>query len=1113
MSSFVFILRSLRCNRIIHALTAMMVALATALLVGSLVFGHSMRGSLRDLALHRLGKIDSALLSDRFFDPGFLTDRPNDLPEPFISGLPAIILPVVAVMEKNGKIDKHVGDAQVMTFDLVEGGFAINGAMADQLGMTEPGGEFLLCVEKPYTINPDSALGQRQDTMLRIPVTVQKIVHGRDFLLEVNQSPRPTVYLPLAWLQEHLGLPNRVNTILFLTKERQTVSTVAERRQLLRTLRPSLADLGIVVDNDQGFLHVKSARSLFTDREAAVLRQGLEADAFPYLVNIVDNLYSAKRETHVPYSFLCAIDYPFGDFRLGDEEILINEWLTREMQIQISDIVEVTYFEPDSLRGQTRTKTALFTVAGVIPLEDVAADSRLVPEIPGITDRPSMADWQTPFPFDPERVRPADEVYWKRHHALPKAFISMAAGRKLWESRFGTTSGFLLPVESGILCLPHLEETACDPEGPFFFSLRPLKEIALAASVGTIPFYLPALLMSLFGIIAALILIALLVRLELDCRERSFGILLTLGFSREQLIRWLIAEWVVVVIVGVLFGIPLGIFHAWLLVEAVNTCWINIVPVPFVTLHPGLPEILLGAAGGFVLSLAVIPKAIRSRMGHPVRSLLSGSANPLPMPAGPPTMQENRLRIITILLIALMLVWLLFRGVEQQDETMQIVFFFGAGMLLSLLGLARLQYRFRYNTAEITSIAALAISNIRRQPMCALITAGLVSQSIFLILALSAFRFDGSVANNDLSDGTGGFAIVLETSLTVHYDIALQQGRQAVGFSGDDAQLIEYGKIQVYSIRVREGDEANPANLYRPQQPRILGIPHHFRKRGGFRFAATLDPEVANPWMLLNDEAPDDCVPVILDLATAYALKLESGVGQIFEIDGIRCRVVGLLVNSIFQGDVLMADFRFRELFPEINGFRFFLVEDQPTHPDVTRWREDIIVRTALRERDLQAVFARTLAIYGLQDETARERLERFYRTQNAFLSSFQCLGTLGLSLGLFGFTVIQIRNFRHRRGELATMHAFGFKPYAISLLACFEGLYLLFQSMMIGFAAAALAILPMLKSRPIILESAGTFALLMLVLLGVGLFVNAIAAFVAGKSVRSGILWWEATR
>src|SRR3954468_7993464 len=67
MSAWQFILASLRHYRRIHLAVAMGVAVATAVLTGALLVGDSVRGSLRDLTLLRLGLIDSVIVAPHFF--------------------------------------------------------------------------------------------------------------------------------------------------------------------------------------------------------------------------------------------------------------------------------------------------------------------------------------------------------------------------------------------------------------------------------------------------------------------------------------------------------------------------------------------------------------------------------------------------------------------------------------------------------------------------------------------------------------------------------------------------------------------------------------------------------------------------------------------------------------------------------------------------------------------------------------------------------------------------------------------------------------------------------------------------------------------------------------
>jgi hypothetical protein len=66
MSALRFILSSLWHYRRIHVAVGLGVAVATAVLTGALLVGDSVRGSLRELTLARLGRIDEALVGPLF---------------------------------------------------------------------------------------------------------------------------------------------------------------------------------------------------------------------------------------------------------------------------------------------------------------------------------------------------------------------------------------------------------------------------------------------------------------------------------------------------------------------------------------------------------------------------------------------------------------------------------------------------------------------------------------------------------------------------------------------------------------------------------------------------------------------------------------------------------------------------------------------------------------------------------------------------------------------------------------------------------------------------------------------------------------------------------------
>ena len=68
MTTWTLILRSLRFHARSHLGVLLGAAVGSAVLIGALVVGDSVRGSLREVALARLGRVDFALASgDRLF--------------------------------------------------------------------------------------------------------------------------------------------------------------------------------------------------------------------------------------------------------------------------------------------------------------------------------------------------------------------------------------------------------------------------------------------------------------------------------------------------------------------------------------------------------------------------------------------------------------------------------------------------------------------------------------------------------------------------------------------------------------------------------------------------------------------------------------------------------------------------------------------------------------------------------------------------------------------------------------------------------------------------------------------------------------------------------------
>ena len=251
--------------------------------------------------------------------------------------------------------------------------------------------------------------------------------------------------------------------------------------------------------------------------------------AFTYLANTI-----ADGPKSIPYSTITAIDFadhaPLGPFistdgkplpPLKDDEIALNSWAADDLGAKPGDRISVTYFEPESAQGQIRETTKSFRLAAVVQLAGAAADRALTPTVKGMTDEATMADWDPPFPFDARRVRTQDEKYWDRHGATPKAFVSLAAGRRLWGSRFGKTTSLRIELPAG-MSLEDLEKqfSTLDPAA-FGLVFQPVKQQALAAAAGTTPFNVLFLAFSFFIIAAAVMLVLLLFRLGVEQRARK----------------------------------------------------------------------------------------------------------------------------------------------------------------------------------------------------------------------------------------------------------------------------------------------------------------------------------------------------------------------------------------------------------------------------------------------------------------------------------------------------------------------------------------------------------------------------------------------------------------
>jgi len=393
-------------------------------------------------------------------------------------------------------------------------------------------------------------------------------------------------------------------------------------------------------------------------------------------------------------------------------------------------------------------------------------------------------------------------------------------------------------------------------------------------------------------------------------------------------------------------------------------------------------------------------------------------------------------------------------------KTADIAGFFGTGSLLlvSILCFTALYLR-RAHPNPIqghgtTAFFRLGLRNAMYRPGRSLLCASLIASATFIIVSMEAFRQDTRGEMLGAKSGTGGYAYVAESDLPILHDLNSSSAREEMGIFEEQAS--GFDQTHFVSFRERPGDDTSCLNLYAPQDPKILGVPSSFAASGRFSFQNSLantPEEQLNPWLLLESNPQEQVIPAIADANTIQYI-LHLSVGSELTVRGaggipVRLRLVAALRSSILQGALLISESNFLRVFPENEGYRFFLMEKS----------------NPLDSMQIQYL-KEDLADWGFNIESARDRLEAYHRVENTYLSTFQSLGSLGLILGTIGLAAVLLRNVLERRKELALLRAIGFRRRILSGIILAENALLMIWGLASGSLCALLAIIPALHAR-----------------------------------------------
>src|SRR3989454_4228837 len=318
------------------------VATAVAVLAGALLVGDSVRGSLRDLVLQRLGRTDRAVLSSGFFRDALAADleRDPDFTASFQAVAPLVVMQGLVTAQASGRRASRVAvygvDDRFWRFHQVSGVRGPEGreallsrALAADIGAS-PGASIVVRVERPSAIPIESLHGRKDNLGRSLRLTVRSIVAPDDlgdFSLQPRQGEVRAVFVPLKRLQQDLDVRDRVNALLLAIRsdggpQRAALQDLIRRRFALEDVGLSVRLVGADPRVDSGRTHgptpttsasvvivVESAAGLIDQPRAKAADDAAAAASMrtqPILTYLANAIRSGDRQ--VPYSLVTAID-------------------------------------------------------------------------------------------------------------------------------------------------------------------------------------------------------------------------------------------------------------------------------------------------------------------------------------------------------------------------------------------------------------------------------------------------------------------------------------------------------------------------------------------------------------------------------------------------------------------------------------------------------------------------------------------------------------------------------------------------------------------------------------------------------------------------------------
>ncbi len=267
LSFWRYVARSLTGHWKLNLAVALAAASATTVLTGALLVGDSVRGSLKDLVLDRLGSIQEMLISDHYFRAQLVVELNDKLSQGsygYDAAAGVILLPQTSAETANSETKRRANQVLLLGGDAAfwnlfpstsTGGFQapvgeqvmINQALADDLQVAV-GDRITLRLPSADQIPADSVLARKTDLVRSMPqlevVAILPNEGAGRFSLRPNQSLPRNAYVDLERIQRSVQQDQKLNAILVGSANPRPL-TVEQSQKLRDALSPTLEDYGL----------------------------------------------------------------------------------------------------------------------------------------------------------------------------------------------------------------------------------------------------------------------------------------------------------------------------------------------------------------------------------------------------------------------------------------------------------------------------------------------------------------------------------------------------------------------------------------------------------------------------------------------------------------------------------------------------------------------------------------------------------------------------------------------------------------------------------------------------------------------------------------------------